>query len=226
MGGKGGSTTPSPQVSQGLLNDDTALVNIANQQEQNSQQLFNLGEPAFIQSLNYDETLASGDPGAVLRAIAPQTQQINQATAGAKANIMATEPAGGEKNLALENADVARGAQVGNVASGAIQNSYKALGQAGGQAIGQSQSGIGEAIGAESAGAGALSNLGNLQVAEQQVQAESKGQSLGLLGGLAGDAAGLGGAGKLAGGAGAAGAAGGAAKGADVADVALVAAAA
>src|ERR1700722_13786783 len=119
--GKGSEPGPSAAVTSGEAQDQTALAALVNQQTQQSQSLFDLAAPGLAQTEQYNESLASGQPGSVMRAIAPQAQQIAQATTGAKANIMANDPAGGEKNLALEQADANRGAQIGNLASSSVQ---------------------------------------------------------------------------------------------------------
>jgi len=123
-----------------------------------------------------------------MRAIAPQAQQINQAATGARSNIMANAPAGGEKNLALEQVDVNRAGGVASTATGAVQSANSSLGQLAGQGIGESISAAGTGIGALSSGDTALSSLGGLQLQGQQIQMEQKGQQLGALASLAGDA--------------------------------------
>jgi hypothetical protein len=137
--GKGSSNNlndVSPQVQQGMLANETALTNIATEQNANAQQLYQLTEPGLVQSEDFYERLASGDPAAIMKAIAPTAQAASSAAAGAKSNIMANAPAGGEKNLALEMTDVNRGAQVAQAASGATLAAPNALGQLAGQGIG------------------------------------------------------------------------------------------
>jgi hypothetical protein len=121
-----------------------------------------------------------------MRAISPAAQQVNQASTGAKSNILATDPAGGEKNLALENVDVAKGTQVGGLASGAYTGSFNALGQLAGQGVGESNAAAGTGIGAMSSANSGLSSLGGLQLQGQQIQMEQKGQELGAFAGLGG----------------------------------------
>lgn len=166
------------------MQNSTQLTNLATQQAGNSSKLFQAAFPGFGQAENFYQTLATGDPYAIARAIAPATQQIDLATAGAKQNILNNSPAGGERNLALEEADVNRGAQVGQTASNGFLNSFNALAQLAGQGVGQSISGAGTAIsglGAANQGWTNLYQLGN----------EQKGSQLGLLGNLAGSGAGI-----------------------------------
>lgn len=174
-----------------MLSNETAMVKLAQEQEKNSQTLFNLTEPGLVQSENYYETLASGDPGAIMRAIAPGAQQVSEATAGAKSNIMANSPAGGEKNLALELTDVNRGAQVGQMAAGATLKAPDALAKLSGQGIGESQSAAGIASSTYGSANSGLASLGQLNIQDQQLQMEQKGQSLGALGSLGGDVTGF-----------------------------------
>ena len=178
----GKSSGLSDSVQQGELANSTALTQIAQQQAGNSQQLFQESNPGFLQAENFEGSLASGSPYEIAKAIAPATQQINQATAGAKANIMNTAPAGGEKTLALENADVAQGAKVGDVASSGYLNSFNALAQLAGQGTGESISAAGTGISGYSS-----ANQGLGQLGQQQI--EQKGAQLGALTSLGGDIA-------------------------------------
>src|SRR6202034_1933091 len=109
----------SPQVQSAEVSNSDALTNIALQQNANSQQLFSEANPGFQTAENFYGAIGSGSPYAISTAAAPAVQQISQATAGAKQNILNTAPAGGEKHLALEQADLSQGAPVGGVTSGA-----------------------------------------------------------------------------------------------------------
>lgn len=176
MGGKSGV---SDQVQQGQLANSNALTALATQQGDNSQKLFNASYPGFGQAENFYQTLSTGDPYAIARATAPATQQIDLATAGAKQNIMNNSPAGGEKNLALEQADVNQGAQVGGNASQGYLGSFNQLAQLAGAGIGAGNAAAGTAI----SGYGSA-NTGYNNIYTQQQQ--QKGAGLGLAGSLAG----------------------------------------
>jgi hypothetical protein len=182
--GKGSSSNLDPGVSQGMLANETALTQIAQQQATNAEQLYKVAEPGFQTAESFYSDLATGDPGAIMRAISPAAQQINQASAGAKENILATSPAGGEKNLALEMTDVNKGAQVGSLASSGYTGSFNALGQLAGQGVGESISASGAGTSAYSAGSSSLAALGGLNLQDKQLQMEQKGQSLGGFGSL------------------------------------------
>ena len=113
--GKGGGTNEQLENAQAGL--ATQLTSVLGEQSGQSQQLFNLAFPGMVQADQFAQGLASGSPNLIQSLIAPATQQISQAAAGAKQNIISTAPAGGERNLALENTDVSQGAQVGSLAS-------------------------------------------------------------------------------------------------------------
>lgn len=183
--GKGSGDTSNSSLQQAQVNDANALTGIAQQQSQNSSQLFNASFPGFNKAEDFYSSLASGDPAAISRAIAPATQQINQATTSAKANIMNNSPNGGEKNLALEQADVSQGAQVGNTASQGYLNSFNALAQLSGQGVGESTGAAGTAI-------SGLNSAGSLQGSVVNQNIQEKGAQLGALTGLGSDAAELG----------------------------------
>lgn len=174
----------SSGVTSGLNSDANALTQIAQTQSNNSQTLFNQALPGYSAATNFYQTLASGDPYAIARAVAPATQQINQASAGARSNIMNSSPAGGEKNLALEQTFVNQGAQVGNTASQAFLNAPNALGQLAGQGVGESTAAAGTSISGFNSANQGLGQLGNLQIAQ-------KGAQLGALTSLGGDASSL-----------------------------------
>lgn len=193
-----GSGGLSPNVGSSLTSNASALETLAGQQAQQGQQLFNLALPGYEQAQQYYGAIASGSPYAISTATAPAIAQIAASTQGAKQNILQNAPAGGEKNLAIEQADVNQGAQVGQVTTGAYGGAQNALGQLAGQGIGQSQGAAGTAISGFGAGTSAISNLGNLQMQQYQIEQQAKGSTLGALASLGGGIAeGAGAAGGL-----------------------------
>jgi len=167
-----------------MLANETALTKIAGQQATNAEQLYQVAEPGFQKAEDFYRAIASGDPGAISRAIAPEAQMINEASSGAKANILATAPAGSEKNLALEMTDVNKGAEIGKAAGGAYTGSFNALGQLAGQGVGESISAAGTGISGFSSASSGLAQLGQLNIQDKQLQMQQKGQSLGGFGDL------------------------------------------
>lgn len=181
-GGKGGgvSTSEAEHAQAGLANQLTTLLG---QQGGESQQLFNLAFPGMQQADQFYSALASGSPNAIATVTAPAAQQITQAAAGAKQNILQNSPAGGERNLALEQVDVNRGAQIGSLATQGYTSAFPALAQLGGHGV---QLGQGAASTAVGAGQAAGQQWGN--IVQENIQ--QKGASLGALGGLGGSAMG------------------------------------
>lgn len=193
MGGKARGVTPA--VSSSETGMTTALERIAGQQNQRAGELFDIGLPGVKQAEQFYGSLSTGDPFQISRAIAPDTQQITKATESAKANILANAPPGGEKNLALENAEVARGAAVGDVATKGYLGSFNALASLGGQNIQQSQGAAGTAIGAYGTGGQIIGQLGSQQLEQQKINAELKGAEMAAFAKTAESAATMGAAG-------------------------------
>lgn len=174
--GKGAAATAQSAESSTLANSNS-LVQLAQQQAGNSAQLFQTAMPGYAAATDFYTSLSSGDPGKIAAAIAPSTQAITQASTGAKQNILNNSPAGGEKNLALENVDVNQGAQVGETASKGYLNSFNALASLSGQGMGASQGAAGLATSQYGA-----ANQGFGQVGSEALQ--QKGQTLGAYGSL------------------------------------------
>ena len=181
-GGKGGgvSNQTAEYAQAGLANQ---LTDLLKQQQGESGQLFNLAFPGLEQSNQFYQALASGSPNLIAAVTAPAAQQISQATAGAKQNILQTTPAGGERNLAIGQADVAQGSQLGALASQGFTSAFSALGQLGGQGVGLGQGAAGTAISAGQAAGQQWSNI-----VQQNIQ--EKGATLGAFGSLFGTATG------------------------------------
>lgn len=181
-GGKGSVSNDTAENAQaGLANQLTSLLS---QQQGESSQLFNLAFPGMQQADQFYQALASGSPNLIAAVTAPAAQQISQQAAGAKQNILSTAPAGGERNLALENVDVARGSQLGALASQGFTGSFNALAQLGGQGVGLGQGAASTAISAGQAAGNQWSNI-----VQQNIQ--QKGATLGAIGAGASDATSL-----------------------------------
>lgn len=181
-----------------MLQNQQALVALAKEQNQRAGQLFGTSFPGFNTAEQVTQALATGDPAAIERLTAPAAQSAAQTAAGTKANILATSPAGGEKQLALEAVDVGRGAEVARAATGATTEAPRALAALAGQGIPESTASAGTAISGLSSAEQGLASLGGLQLQSQQIQAEEKGNVLGAVTGLAGAGAELGSAAILA----------------------------
>lgn len=178
-GGAGKGGLASSQA--GETSNATALNSLAATAGSQSMALFNLAFPGLATAESHASALASGQPGAIASAIAPAVQQVDAATAGAKQNILNNAPAGGEKNLALEQADVSQGAQIGSLASQGYNQSFNTLATLGQSGVGQGLNAAGTAIGGYGSANSAYGAIANQSI-------EQKGATLGAIGGLGGDA--------------------------------------
>lgn len=169
----GGKSGVSNSVQQGELG-------LAQQEMGRQQQLYNASFPGFQESENYYQQLASGDPTAISRAISPAAQQINAQATATNQRIDQDMPRGGEKNLAKEENEINKGAQIGQASTQGYLNSFQNLAGLAGQGIGQSNQLAGEA-------GSQFSTVANQQ-------AEGKAAQLGFITSLTGSAAELAGA--------------------------------
>lgn len=172
MGKGGGATNTQNQITQEQLGIDQ-------QQQNNSNQLFNMSLPGLQQSENYYSQLASGNPQQIFSAIAPAVGQINTASQGAAKNIAENSPRGGVEQMAQANLQQQRAGQVGNLATQAYTSSFPALASL-------SQGGLGLAANEVSNAISAGSSASSSNQAVMQQQTAAKGQTLGFLGSLAG----------------------------------------
>lgn len=141
--------------------------------------LFNLALPGLEQSEGYYGKLASGDPNALARANAPAIQQITSKTNSAKQNILQDNPRGGERNLALEEADLGQGAQISQLTTGSYLGAFPSLASLGGQNVSQGNAATSTGLQGMNAAANQYGNL-------QQLGNQQKATQLGLYSSLAG----------------------------------------
>jgi hypothetical protein len=166
--------------------DATAISNLANQMSATGAQsaaegstLFNLALPGLTQAESYYGKLASGSPQALATANAPAIAGITQATGSAEKSIVQDNPRGGQTNLALEEAKLSQGAQIGNLTTSSYVNSFGSLAGLGGQNVSQGTAATGVGLQGMQ---GAASQYGNLM----NINAQDKASTLGFFGSLAG----------------------------------------
>lgn len=157
-------------------------INLAQQANTRSQKLFDLTEPGLESAESYYKALASGDPMAIFRAIAPATEQINQQSAAAKERITSEMPRGGEQRLALENNEIAKSSAVGRLATQSYTSAFPSLAQLAGTGIGLSLNEVSNAIASFSGASKATDSV-------MQADASSKAATMGFLGSMTGGAA-------------------------------------
>jgi len=179
--GKNGGENAQLQADQGALAKQMAASGAQSTAE--GTQLFNLALPGLEQSESYYGKLASGDPLALQRANAPAIQGITSNTDSAKKKIVQDQPKGGERNLALEEADLGQGQQISQLTTGSYLGAFPSLSQLGGQNVTQGNQATATGLQGENS---AASQYGQMQ----QLNNESKATSLGAFSSLGG--AGLG----------------------------------
>ena len=170
-------SSESSQVAQDKLAEQMAATGATQTAE--GSKLFNMALPGLEQSESYYGKLASGDPNALARANAPAIQSITKATDSAKKNIMDNNPRGGERNLALEEADLSKGAQIGQLETGSYTSSFGSLAGLGGQNVGQG-------TGAQSSGMQGMNAAANQYQNIQNANAAAKAQQVGMWSSVAG----------------------------------------
>lgn len=163
---------------QGLAKQMTAT---GAQSAQEGSQLFNLALPGLTQAESYYGKLASGSPTALATANAPAIQGITQQSDAAKKNIVQDNPRGGQTNLALQEADISKGAQISNLTTQSYTSAFPSLAQVGGQNVSQGTAATGVGLQGMQGAAGQYNNLLNLN-------ASDKASTLGFIGSLAGTA--------------------------------------
>lgn len=172
--------------SQTLQNSQANLANImastGQQSAQEGSTLFNLALPGLTSAESYYGKLSSGDPSALATANAPAIQQITSQSNQAKADILKNMPTGGERNLALEEADLGKYGQISNLTTQSYVNAFPSLASLGGQNVSQGNAATSTGLQGMNS---AASQYGNLQeLANQQKQTQ-----LGFITGMAGAAA-------------------------------------
>lgn len=178
MGGKGASSSEQAttnQITQGELG-------IEQQQQANSQQLYNLTYPGIGSAEKFYTQLSTGNPQAIQTATAPATEQIAKNYQQAEQNISQTMPRGGARDLALQQGQLSEAGQIGATQANAYLGSFPALANLAEGGIGLSLNEVTQAL---SAFGGASSSN------QQAINATTTGkaQTLGFIGGLGQSAA-------------------------------------
>lgn len=173
------------QASQANLADVMAAT--GKQSAKEGSTLFNLALPGLEKSEAYYGKLSSGDPNALATANAPAIQGVTEKSNEAKKNIMQDMPRGGGRDLALQEADISKGAQISNLTTGSYLGSFGSLASLGGQNVSQGTAATGTGLQGMNAAANQYGQL-------QQLNNEQKQTQLGFITGLAGSAAAFAGA--------------------------------
>jgi len=178
MGQKG----PSQQTQNTQQQLTQEQIQLAQNQDKRSQELYNLTEPGMALTESFYKTLASGDPYAIQRATSPATEQIAGSIEQSKKAISTEMPRGGARDLALEQADVTKAAEIGGVKSQAYLGAFPALAS-------MAQGGIGLSINEVTQALAGFSGASQSNQAAGQMEGAGKAQTLGFLGSLGQSAA-------------------------------------
>jgi len=152
-------------------------ISVAQQQQNRSDQLFNLTEPGLQAAESFYTLLSKGDPTSIARATAPATEAVANRYEQSKKEMEFDLPRGGTKDLAIEEADISKAGAVGGIEANAYLSSFPALANLAGQGIGLS---LGEVSSALSAFSGASSS----NQAAAQMSGAGKAQTLSFLASL------------------------------------------
>lgn len=163
------------------------------------QQLANsyLGQSSTLESpfINFNASLASGNPQAAIQAAAPEIGNIANQSQQARANIMNNTPAGAGRDYAVASLERSKASDVSQFLNQAILGGQQNLAQLGSQQAGlglqeqgATQAALGGAGNALSGALGAYGTAGGLYNQILQNQAQNKSSTLGFLGNLAGAA--------------------------------------
>lgn len=156
-------------------------VDLAKAQQAQADKISGIVTPGLVTAENYYAALASGDMSKIMAAISPSVNAIATNTEAAKEQIKINTPRGGAQDLAVQQADIAKEAQVGNLQTQAYTSSFPALASLAQGGLGISVNEVANAI-ASFAG-GAQTNQGLMQT-----EAEGKASTMGFFGSLAGAA--------------------------------------
>lgn len=174
----GGPSKKDKQQQRDISQEELAT---SKEQRARSAEIYNLTFPYLKTAGDYYSKIASGDSGAIFRAVAPAAEGVIAGTEAVKNQIRSEAPRGGESRLATELADVNKGSQIGNLITKSYLSAFPALASLSSGGLGVSINEIANAI---SAGGQAS------QATSQVMQADAAGKSatMGFLGNLAGAA--------------------------------------
>ena len=154
-------------------------LSTSREQRARSAEIYNLTFPYLKTAGEHYSKIASGDPNAIFREVAPAAEGVIGQTEAVKERIRNELPRGGESRLATELADVQKGSQVGGLISKSFLSAFPALASLSSGGLGISINEIANAI---SGGGQASSATGKVMEAD----AAGKASTMGFLGSLAG----------------------------------------
>jgi len=173
VGGKG----PSSEEKATERQITQEQVQVAQDSDKRSQELFDMGLPGMQDAISYYTKMSTGDTGTMMKAAAPAIQSINAQSKQAKENITESMPRGGAQDLAKAEVDAQKAGQTGNLLTQAYTSSFPALASIGQGGVGLSVNEISNALAGFSGASNTESNLINQ---EQSGKAASMAMVTGL----------------------------------------------
>ena len=170
------------QAAQGAQFDKLAgmYMPIVESQEKRASELQKLTLPALQTGIKHYQTLATGDPDAIMREIAPAAEMIRRGAKSTEQQIIENMPRGGEQRLAREMLESGAASDIGKLATQSYTSAFPALLQAGtgistigGNELSQALaalSGMGGAYGGATSAFGGAAKT-TMDIAGQQAQA-------------------------------------------------------
>lgn len=169
---------PTSSGASGLAADAGMTGATGSKSSAQGSQLYGESQPGFNQALHYYSDLASGNPAAIQKAIAPAVnnidQQFNREQQASQYN-RARGGAEGDLNRSVSNA---RSAAVGNAELTTANQAPGQLASISGQGLGISQEALSNAI-------SAFANAGYLNQGLAQQQSQGKASTMGALSSIA-----------------------------------------
>jgi hypothetical protein len=161
--------------------DKTALTTIEGLQAQSKQnkargdELGTQSSAALNPVLNYFKALASGDPSALMAATAPERGRvIDQYDAARKAAVVSA-PRGGGTTSAIVNSYITEANQLSDITASAHRDANTQLGQ-----LGINLAGLG--LSADQLASADLDSILQAVFAQKNIDAQKRGQNMGMLG--------------------------------------------
>src|SRR5947207_2054758 len=108
-----------------------------------SGQLQKLSLPWYSQAGQYYSDVASGDPGRLAQAVAPQINVANQAYTQAQNQISQLLPKGGARDYAMTQAAIGHAGDTSRIMTGGINEAVRQLAGIGGGGISLNLQGLG-----------------------------------------------------------------------------------
>jgi hypothetical protein len=168
-------------LSQQQLGIEQQALNTSNQEQQQYQQLT---APAVA----YNTALASGDPKAIMTALAPQLGAYSQERAANQESIYESMPAGAARDMALTQSNLEVNSQIAGLQSSAVAQAPSTLANLGAGFGSNALQELGASLGFGNSAISATNAASTTNANVMNVEEQSKAATLGFLGQLAGAA--------------------------------------